>query len=102
MTSVVMHIANKDYGRIAVALARFTYFGHEVMKKSTITGADGTDMLNPLAMRSLRADMRGLFMDMSETEFELTWRSVSMPLLLLADTCDTPKENYLDHLFSAS
>ena len=71
---------------IALALARFTYFGREVMKRSTITGADGTDMLNPHAMRSLKADMRGLFMDMSETEFELTWHSVSMPLLLLADT----------------
>ena len=75
MASVVMHIAKKDYGRIAVALARFTYFGREVMKRSTIMGVDGTDMLNPHAMRSLKADMRGLFMEMSETEFELTWRS---------------------------
>ena len=102
MTSVVAHIANKDYGRIALAFARFTYFGREVMKRSTITGADGTDMLNLHAMRSLKADMRGLFMDTSETEFELNWNSVSMPLLLLADTCDTPKVNDLDCLFSAS
>ena len=65
------------------------------MKRSTTTGADGTDMLNPHAMRSLKADIRGLFMDMSETEFELTWRSVSVPLLLLVDTCDTPKEMIL-------
>jgi hypothetical protein len=58
-----------------MALAHFTYFGREVMKRSTITGTDGTDMLNPHAMNFLRADMRGLFMDISETEFELIWRS---------------------------
>ena len=98
-----MHIAKKDYGMIALALARFTYFGCEVVKRSTINRTDGTDMLNPHAMRYLKADMRGLFMDMSETEFELTWRSKCLNAIAAACRhlrCTRGK--YLNYLFSAS
>ena len=44
------------------------------MRQSTITGSEGTRMLDPVAMVALRSDIRRLFTELSETEFELTWR----------------------------
>lgn len=40
MPAVIAHIQGRDYGCIAVALARYTYFGRNVMRISTIAGAD--------------------------------------------------------------
>ena len=47
MPSVIAHIQGRDYGRIAVALARYTYFGRSIMRTSTITGTDTTVNAEP-------------------------------------------------------
>ena len=66
MPQVVTHITQKDYGRVAVALAQFTYYG-KVLKRSTITGQEGTDRLDPVVMERLKSDMRALCLELSET-----------------------------------
>ena len=43
--------------------------------KVSITGADAKGMLDPRLMSQRRQDIRGLFIELSETEFELIWRS---------------------------
>ena len=60
------------------------------MRVSTITEAtDATAMLDPAKMQQLRQDIRTLFPDISDIEFELIWRgkcSALTPMQLRAVT----------------
>ena len=73
-----------EYGKVAVALARYSYFGREERKQSTFTGADNTAMLNPWAMQQLKQDVGGLYMDLFGTEFELIGRNKCLSSIAVA------------------
>ena len=63
-----------DIGRLAVALAKYTYFGEEVMRRSTLTGTRNKDTI-PLDPEKLKSkDIRGVFpSNLSEQEFTHIW-----------------------------
>ena len=60
-------------GRVAVKLARNTFFGEKVLQGSSIGGTEDTRPLDPNKMREMRAVIRKKFPTVSPTEFELLW-----------------------------
>ena len=84
----------RDIGKLAVALAKFTYFGEDVLRKSTLTGSRNKDTvpLDPNKLKSLSKDIRGVFpSDMSPQEFTRIWaRCVAS----LADLMKRLRQNY--------
>jgi len=65
----------KDIGRLTVALAKFTYFGTNVMSKSTVTGHGNTMALDAKKMLQVSMTIRGIFPLMSDDEFEEVWKT---------------------------
>ena len=66
----------RDIGRLAVALAKYTYFGEEVMRRSTLTGTRNKDTipLDPEKLKGLSKDIRAVFpSNLSEQEFTHIW-----------------------------
>ena len=63
----------RDVGRLAIALAKCTYFGAATMAESTITGRGGTAALDPSKLEQLKANIRSIFPTMSDAEFEAIW-----------------------------
>ena len=65
----------KDIGWLAVALAKFTYFGANVMSKSTVTGCGNTMALDAKKMLQVSMTIRDIFPLMSDDEFEEVWKT---------------------------
>ena len=85
---VQKHIKEKKIQHIALALAKFTYFGKEVLTVSTITGREeGSYKLDPEKLSSLKSDVRRVFNDLSPTEFELLWKGKA--IAAIANYCRT-------------
>ena len=51
----------KDIGKLAIALAKYTYFGSSVMAESTVTGRGGTTPLDPVKLQHLRSNISAIF-----------------------------------------
>ena len=85
------HMNQRDIGRLAVALAKYTYFGEEVMRRSTLTGTRNKDTI-PENLKILSKDIRGVFAsNLSEQEFTHIWgRCVAS----LADAMKRLCQNY--------
>ena len=81
MPQVWAHIIDGDLGRVAVALAKYSFFGSDIMKKSTVYGARGTVGLDRDKLAMLRATVRNICTAKSETEFSLMWQSKCIPAL---------------------
>ena len=60
-------------GRVAIKLARNTYFGETVLAASTVTGHSNTRPLDPLKLKEMKAALRTRFQETSPTEFEMIW-----------------------------
>ena len=63
----------KDIGKLAIALAKYTYFGSSVMAHSTVTGSGGTTPLNAVKLQQLRSNIRAIFPLMDDAEFDKIW-----------------------------
>ena len=63
----------KDIGKLAIALAKYTYFGSSVMAHSTVTGRGGTTPLNAVELQHLRSNIRAIFPLMDDAEFDKIW-----------------------------
>ena len=63
----------RDVGRLAIALAKCTYFGAATMADSTVTGRGDTAALDPSKLQQLKANIRSIFPTMSDAEFEAIW-----------------------------
>ena len=62
----------KDIGKLAVALAKYTYFGSSVMAQSTVTGRGGTTPLDPVKLH-LWSNIRAIFPLVDDAEFNQIW-----------------------------
>ena len=61
---------------VALALAKYTYFGKPCLESSTVTGKEeGSQKLNPVKLTALKNDLRSVFPEISPTEFEPKWKS---------------------------
>jgi len=63
----------KDIGKLAIALAKYTYFGPEVMSQCTVTGRGSTNPLDPSKLQRLRENIRSVFPMMDDDEFKAIW-----------------------------
>ena len=63
----------KDIGKLAIALAKYTYFGSSVMAQSTVTGRGGTTPLDPVKLQHLRSNIRAIFPLMDDADFNKIW-----------------------------
>ena len=63
----------KDIGKLAIALAKYTYFGSSVMAQSTVTGRGGTTPLDPIKLQHLQSNIRAIFPLMDDAEFNKIW-----------------------------
>ncbi len=63
----------KDVGRLAVALAKHTYFGRNVLSQSTITGRGGRSALDAAKLNQLKGNIRSIFPQLPENEFDKVW-----------------------------
>ena len=59
----------KDIGKLAIALAKYTYFGWSVMAQSTVTDRGGTTPLDPVKLQHIRSNIRAIFSLMDDAEF---------------------------------
>lgn len=82
----------RDVGRLAIALAKYTYFGPAALAESTITGRVDTTALDPSELEQLKADIHSIFPDMSDTEFEAIW---GMCLNSIASACKNLRKQKL-------
>lgn len=55
----------REAGKLAIALARFTYFGDTVLSQSTLTGRNNMPALDREKMASLKRDIRSVFLHLS-------------------------------------
>ena len=62
----------KDIGKLAIALAKYTYFGSATMSQCTVTGRGETTALDPIRLGLLRGDIRAIFPQMDDEEFRKT------------------------------
>ena len=63
----------KDIGKLAIALAKYTYFGPQVMSQCTVTGRGNTNPLDPSKLQRLRENIRSVFPMMDDDEFKAIW-----------------------------
>ena len=62
---------NKAFiGRVAVKLARNTFFGVPVLEASSLNGTNDSAPLDPNVLMAMKSVIREKFMDISPTEFE--------------------------------
>ena len=59
----------KDIGKLAIALAKYTYFGVSVMTECTVTGRGETTALDPVKLGLLQNNIRAIFPQMDDDEF---------------------------------
>ena len=63
----------KHIGRLAIALAKYTYFGPGEMSLCTITGRKGTKAMDFVKLQQLRNNIHGIFPLISEADFDAVW-----------------------------
>ena len=76
----------KDIGKLAIALAKYTYFGSSVMAQSTVTGRGGTTPLDPVKLQHLRSNIRAIFPLADDAEFNQIWDKCKISI---AGCCET-------------
>ena len=59
----------KDIGKLAVALAKYTYFGPTIMAQSTVTGRG----LDPIKLRLLQGNINAIFPQMDDHQLKEVW-----------------------------
>ena len=59
----------KDIGKLAIALAKYTYFGVSIMGECTVTGRGETTALDPVKLGLLQNNIRAVFPQMDNDEF---------------------------------
>ena len=75
MPQVRAHIANGALGKVVVALAKYSYFVTDTMKRSTVHGGRGNMVaLDRHMLAMLKDTVRRVCMGTSETEFEFKWQ----------------------------
>ena len=79
----------KDIGRLAIVLAKYTYFASRTMAESTITGHGGTKPLDARKMEQLRANIRGIFPLLNDEFLEL-WKDCKSAI---ASACKALRSN---------
>jgi len=62
----------KDIGKLAIALVKYTYFGLATMSQCTVTGQGETTTLDPIKLGLLRGNIRAIFPQMDDEEFNKT------------------------------
>ena len=62
----------KDIGKLAITLAKYTYFGSSVMAQSTVTGRGGTTPLDPVKLH-LQSNIHAIFPLVDNAEFNQIW-----------------------------
>ena len=70
----------KDIGKLAITLAKCTYFRSSVMAQSTLTGRGATTPLDPIKLQHLRSNIRAIFPLIDDAEFNKIRISASIPL----------------------
>ena len=65
--------STKDIGKLAIVLAKYTYFGLSVMVQSTVTDRGGTTPLDPIKLQHLRSNIHAIFPLMDDAEFDKIW-----------------------------
>ena len=70
----------KDIGKLAIALAKYTYFRSNVMAQSTVTGRGGTTPLDPVKLQHLQSNIRAIFPLVDDAEFNRIGISARFPL----------------------
>ena len=63
----------RDIGRLAIVLAKYTYFGHNLMACSTTTGCKGTKALDTSRLQQIRANIHSIFPLLDDEDFSEIW-----------------------------
>ncbi len=83
-----------NVGRLAVALAKYTYFGPTVLSQSTLTGRGGHTPLDRAKLDQLRANIRSIFHQLGEKEFGKLWEKCKDAI---ANRCKTLRQDDEHH-----
>ena len=67
------YLNEDNIGRLATKLARFTYFGENVLAQSTVPGGGDKHPLNPVILLQMKNMLKWQFPNESPTDFELKW-----------------------------
>ncbi|MCG8624711.1 MAG: BEN domain-containing protein [Proteobacteria bacterium] len=67
------YLNEDNIGRLATKLARFTYFGENVLAQSTVPGGVDKHPLNPVILLQMKNMLKGQFPNESPTDFEIKW-----------------------------
>ena len=76
----------KDIVKLAIALAKYTYFGSSIMAHSTVTGRGGSTPLDAVKLQHLRSNIRAIFPLMDNADFDKIWNKCK---LSIAGCCKT-------------
>lgn len=60
--------------RLTVELARYVVFGDEVLARSTVTGKNNKDQLDPNKLKHIKSIIRERAGPMGDSEFDLVWK----------------------------
>ena len=63
----------KDSDKLAVALAKYTYFGPTIMAQSTVTGRGDVTGLDPIKLRLLQGNINAIFPQMDDDQLKEVW-----------------------------
>ena len=63
----------KDIGKLAIALAKYTYFGPTIMAQSTFTGRGDMTGLDPIKLRLLQGNINSIFPHMDDDQLKKVW-----------------------------
>jgi len=63
----------KDIGKLGIPLAKYTYFGPQVMFQCTVMGRGNRKPLDPSKLQRLRENIRSVFPMMDDDEFKAIW-----------------------------
>ena len=69
-----LHLIKKEsIGRLVTKLARYTYFGEDVLSRSCVSGTTDKHPLDPQKLYEMKRFLKSKFPQESPTEFETTW-----------------------------
>jgi len=63
----------KDTGKLAIALAKYTYFRPQVMSQCTVMGRGNTNSLNSSKLQRLQENICSVFPMMDDDKFKAIW-----------------------------
>ena len=87
------YINKEEIGRVAVKLARKTFFGESVLVQSSISGTENTKPLNPSVLQQMKTCIRSKFIEISPTEFESIWTKCIDSISLVCTYCRTHRQH---------